>query len=232
MFQPMRVRCRLADGCWVSTDGLLPLDSLLAAEWMRRNHPEQYYSDGAKDTLIEPQLPLAEAQMGGVSIWTASVAQYRLYGEFTYYWHKRFDERLAGMMLDKPKRVNTGSGEFKGYRMPVNVLMVSDLTWFAVGDLDAVRDLLMGIRALGKKRAYGFGSVVLDNCGEPCWTVEPWPEDWSIRGPGGRLMRPVPWDGQSSGTVRRWGVRPPCWLPANQVVAEMPKVGDWVDLAQ
>jgi hypothetical protein len=215
----------------VSTDGLLPLDSLLAAEWIRRNYPEQFYSDGAKGTLIEPQLPLAEVQIGEVSIWAASVAQYHLYGEQTYYWHKRFDERLAGMMLDRPRRVNTGSGEFKGYRMPVNVLMVSDLTWFAVGDLDAVRDLLTGIRALGKKRAYGFGAVTLDDRGQPTWAVEPWPDDWSIRGPGGRLMRSVPWDGQHSGTVRRWGVRPPGWLPANQVIAEIPKVGDWDELA-
>jgi len=225
--QPLKITCRIADGCIVSTDGLFSLDSLLAAEWMRQNHPEQYYSDGAKNELIESVLPLAEVEICGQRIWAASVAQYHLYGEQTYYWHKRFDERLAGMYLDEPKRVNTGSGEFKGYRMPVNVLLISDLTWFAVGDLDAVRELLMGIRSLGKKRAYGFGAVALDECGDPCWTVESWPDGWSIRGPGGKLMRAVPWDGQSSGTVRRWGIRPPGWLPANQVVAQIPKVGDW-----
>ncbi len=224
--QPLKISCQIDSGNFVSTDGLLPLDSLLAAEWIRRNYPEQFFSDGAKGGVIDAQLPLAEVRMGGVDIWAASVAQYHLYGEYTAYWHKRFDDLLAGQYLDKLKRIDVGSGLYKNYRMPLNVMIIGEMTWFAVGDLDAVRDLLIGITAIGKKRAYGYGMIALDH-GRPAWTVEPWAEDWSIRGPQGKLMRSIPWDGVTSGTVRKWGIKPPFWLPSNQLVAEIPKVGDW-----
>lgn len=226
----LRVRCRLIDGCIVSSDGLFPLDAILAAAWMRLNHPESYYNDGGRSgELIEAPLPLARVNIAGEWLWAASVAQYRLYGEQIYYWHKRFDDYLAERYLDKLRKINTQSGQYKNYRMPINVLLVGELNWFCVGDPIQIKNLLSTISGIGKKRAYGFGSIVLNEQGKPNWIVEPWPEDWSIRGPGGRLMRIVPFSGKvtEGATFRVWGIRPPNWHPANQVLAEIPRVGDW-----
>lgn len=229
-YQPLRVRCRITDGCIVSTDGIFPLDSILAAEWIRRNYPSEFYADGAKNgNIIEPQIPLAETEIAGQKIWMASVAQYKLYGEQIFYWHKRFDEYLAERYLDKLRKINVQSAQYKNYRMPINVLLVGEISWFCVGDLSKVKELLSGIKSLGKKRAYGFGSIVLNEQGEPDWKVEHWPEDWSIWGPEGRLMRVIPFSGKlrEGITIRHCGIRPPYWHPKNQVLAEIPKVGDW-----
>jgi CRISPR type IV-associated protein Csf3 len=212
-------------------DGLFPLDSILAAEWVRRNHPDKFYNDGARAGLIEPALPLAKTEVAGEWVWSASVAQYRCYGEYTHYWHKRLRPYITGRYIDSPKKINVASGQYKGYRMPVNVLLVGPLTWFCVGDPDGVRELLMGVKSLGKKRAYGFGMVELDHRGRPAWKVEPWSEDWSVYGPGGRLMRTVPFDGtfREDATLRQWGIRPPYWHFETQRLVLMPKVGDWDD---
>jgi CRISPR type IV-associated protein Csf3 len=226
---PLRVSCRLAAGTVVSFDGLFPLDSILAAEWVRRNHPDKYYNDGAKGGIITPALPLAQTEVNGERIWAASLAQYQLKGEYTHYWHKRLDEHIATEHLDKLRKINTSSAEYKAYRMPVNVMLIPRMTWFCVGDPNGVRELLKGIRSLGKKRSQGFGMVALGPDGLPAWEVEEWPEDWSVWGPGGRLMRVIPFAGKlvPGATVRRWGIRPPGWHRENQVLTLIPEVGDW-----
>jgi len=229
--RPLRVSCKIQGGNIVSNDGLFPLDSILAAAWMQKNHPEEFYNDGAKSgRLIEPALPLAEVEIAGRNIWAASVAQYNFRGEYTHHWHKRLDPYIVGKHIDKPKKVVTTSAKYKAYRMPVNVMLVGPvLTWYCVGDPDGVRELLAGVKSLGKKRAHGFGAVELDK-GLPAWCVEEYEEDWSIYGPGGRIMRAVPFDGKEiydGMTVRRSGIRPPYWHRDNKCVAIVPKVGDW-----
>lgn len=39
VFRPMRVRAHLLDGRIAGTESFFPLDSILAAEWIRRNYP-------------------------------------------------------------------------------------------------------------------------------------------------------------------------------------------------
>jgi hypothetical protein len=64
---------------------------------------------------------------------------------------------------------------------------------------------------LGKKWSQGWGAVLQ-------WDVEPWPEDWSVTGPGGRLMRAV-YDPE--GTTQ-YGIRPSYWHPRNQFPCRLP----------
>ena len=44
-------------------------------------------------------------------------------------------------------------------------------------------------------------------------------EDWSVTGPDGRLMRPVP---DADGLL--YGIVPPYWLPRHQVPCRLPDV--------
>jgi len=223
------VSCTLADGNIVSTDGLFPLDSILAAEWMRQNHPEEYYNDGAKKELIEFKLPLKKIEINGHLLWAASLAQYKKHGEYIQYWHKRLDQYITEKYLDSPRKINTSSAEYKAYRIPVNVMLINRLVWFCVGEPKEIQKLLSGVKALGKKRSQGFGLIKLNKNGDPDWTVEKWADDWSVYGPEGKVMRIIPFNGQlkESGTYRQWGIKPPYWHRDNQVLAEIPKVGDW-----
>jgi len=63
---------------------------------------------------------------------------------------------------------------------------------------------------LGKKREMGWGAVI-------DWTVEACADDYSVTGPQGELMRPIP---DPAGTV--YGIRPPYWLPRHQVPCRVP----------
>jgi CRISPR type IV-associated protein Csf3 len=69
-------------------------------------------------------------------------------------------------------------------------LTTDDVRWFGCGDIDVVRDLLEGVRFVGKKHHQGYGEVatcVVDEIGE----------DWSIARTYRdklRVMRPIPVD--------------------------------------
>ena len=50
------------------------------------------------------------------------------------------------------------SGRYKAYRMPLNILLLPCLEWYALGDIEAVRELCRGITAIGKSLR-GFGII-------------------------------------------------------------------------
>lgn len=209
--RPLKITAKLFDGRIATTDGYLPIDSILAAAWMKKNHPEKYYNaDPTIDEMITPVLPLAKLDGG---IYAASFAQFRKAGEETVYWHKRFDAQLAEDYVDfagRRGRVNTTSATYKAYRMPLNVILTPEVVWYAVGEKAEIERLLEEIPSLGKKTSQGFGQVFE-------WTVEEIGQDWSVW-KDGQLMRNLPDpDGDAE-----WGVRPPYWLPANIVRCRMP----------
>ena len=175
--QPLKITAVLQTGQVATTDGYLPLDSILAAEWIRRRHPEVYYApkrpgepQGTGEDLIEAELPFERRDHLGPEYWyyACSFNRGTKLGETVVYWHKRFDDHLE-RYLDFGKRrgrVNVKSAQYKSYRMPLVVMLFDRLEWYAVGDLEAVRDLCRGISHLGKKPAQGYGAVER-------WTVVP-----------------------------------------------------------
>jgi CRISPR type IV-associated protein Csf3 len=213
--QPLKVTAYLQTGQVVSTDGYLPLDSILAAAWMQKNRPDLFYNDGmkAKEILI-PELPFQKENINSQWFWACSFAQYEKQAETVAYWHKRFDAILAEKHVDFGKKrgaVNVKSAKYKNYRMPMVNIITEKIEWYCVGDLEQVKELVNMITAIGKKRSQGYGLV--DE-----WTVESWPEDWSIYGPKGKFMRAIP---DSNGSMI-WGVRPPYWYHDNQVMCQVP----------
>ncbi len=215
--QAIRVRAFLLDGRIAGTESWFPLDSILAAEWIRRNHPDKFYMPpppGVKEGWIEAPLPLERRGAGNRWYWACSFNQTQPVTEYVTYWHRRFDDNYERYINFGKKRgiVQEQKGLYKAYRMPLNILIfVEPLEWYVVGEIKAVRELCEGIPALGKKPSQGYGLI-------EHWEVEPWPEDWSEVGPDRRLMRAVyKLPPRVQGVRRRlYGMRPPYYLKENQ----------------
>ena len=226
MMQPLRITAHMQDGRIAGTEPWFPLDSILAAEWMRRNHPEAYYNASSHmltNELIVPDLPFARRGQGDNWYWACSFNTEPPLHEYVMHWHKRFDDHLEKYIDFRGKRgrVDTKSGKYKAYRMPLVLQLFDRLTWYAVGDLEAVRDLCSTVTHIGKKSSQGLGAV-------DYWEVEPWPEDWS-EARGGKMMRAIPVElglpaGVQKGRMAIYGVRPPYWWSGHQKLCYMPEV--------
>ena len=217
---PLRVRAYLLDGRIAGTESYFPLDSILAAEWIRRHYPEKFYEPpppGVKEGWVEALLPFARRGTGAQWYYACSFNVAPPAGEYVTYWHRRFDDSLERYVDFQGRRgkVDEKSGRYRAYRMPLNILLLPYLEWYAVGDVEAVRELCADIPAIGKKPAQGYGIVER-------WEVRLWPHDWSeVR--DGRLTRAVyePPEGVR-GRSRVYGMRPPYWLSEHQSVCYMP----------
>ncbi|MEW5952612.1 MAG: hypothetical protein AB1815_02480 [Bacillota bacterium] len=222
--QPMRIIAVMQDGRIAGTEPWFPLDSILAAEWMRRHHTEAYYNASShmlKSDLITPDLPFERRGQDDNWYWACSFNTQMPTHEYVMYWHKRVDDQLEQHIEFGSKRgkVDIKSSKYKAYRMPLVVQLFDRLVYYAVGDMDAVRDLASTVTHIGKKSSQGLGAV-------DYWQVEPWPEDWSVMA-GGRLTRAVPlrdMPGGFSGRVATYGIRSPYWHSDNQRVCVMPEV--------
>lgn len=130
--------------------------------------------------------------------------------EFRNYWHKRFDAQEAEECVDfqgRRGKVNVGAAKYKNYRMPLTIFLVPALTWYAVGDMAEVKDLISRVTSIGKKRSQGYGKV-------RNWMVQETEEDLSH-------LRAIP---NPEGDVI-YGVRPPYWLENNVMRVVIPDDG-------
>lgn len=217
---PLRVRAYLLDGRVAGPDPAFPLDSILAAEVIRREHPESFYNPpppGSTERWIEAELPLEKRGDGDNWFWACSINQAEPIGEYVTYWNRRFDDQLEEYIDFRGRRgkISASMGRYKAYRVPLPVKLYDYLEWYLVGETEAVADLAQGVAAIGKKPAQGYGLVKR-------WEVVPWAEDWSITGPGGRLMRPVPFAEGLSGRVVARPLRPPYWDTRKKVLCVCP----------
>lgn len=125
----------------------------------------------------------------------------------------RFTERKRDGSLWQP---DSGSGQFKEYRMPLPLTASAHFTGYAYGDREEIARLLALLHTTGKKGAWGFGRIArveVEPCGKPGRYV-------FVQ--GGRLLRPVPVAALAAlglvaeGTPTLIGYSPPYWLPARQ----------------
>lgn len=197
--QPLKVTARLLTGRIATTDLYVPLDSILAHVWMMRHHPERMVASASAvrpEELIDPDLPFERRGQGADWYWACSFACGTPRAEDIAHWHKRFDILEAERYVDfggRCGKVNTKSGFYKTYRVPVVTFLVPELVWYAVGDMDTIRCMVQTVTHIGKKRAQGYGRVAR-------WYVEAWPEDLSH-------LRAIP-----DPLGEEMGIRPPYWL--------------------
>lgn len=218
----IRVTASMADGRVALYEPYLALDSILAWAWMQENHPDLLFnSDPARRELIEPDLPLGKVGNGDDWFWACDFAHVEQLKEEIAYWNRRVDAAEAEKYVDfqgRRGKLNTSSGRYKAYRMPLPVSIVPEITWTAEGDAAEVRRLLRRITHIGKKRSQGYGLVAE-------WVVEEVPGEW---GPwmDGRLRRPVPASMEVPPDIPAYktvlSIRPPYWHPSRKRVCVMP----------
>lgn len=214
-YVPLMITARLR--CGIISDGLLPIDSVLYFAQHRQARPGEQVITRSREHAIVSDGPLDVLPLkrlrGDQPDWyyAASCAQWpTVVADGVDHWTKRIDSRYIDLLEPQTAKLSTSGGRYRGYRMPVAYRHALALTWYVVGEPARIRSLLALMTHLGKKTAMGWGAVIE-------WTVEPHGEDWSVIGPTGLLMRPVP---DAMGLL--YGFRPPYWLPRHQAPCRLP----------
>jgi CRISPR type IV-associated protein Csf3 len=202
----------------VMGDLTLPLDSILHYLVHREAYGSEEFTtpgaptvvDGCKDT----SLPLARVdEHGPMWFYAASFAQWGdYYVDGGDHWSRRFAMGRVKYLDERKVSVDIASGRFKSYRMPVFYRHALEIHWYAVGLQRRIAELLPHMTHIGKKTSQGWGAVTE-------WRVEKVPEDFSVYGPRGELMRAVPAEG---GILS--GFRPSYWYSKNQAPCRIPQV--------
>lgn len=230
--EPLTVTAHLEAGIAHSAPWGIALDGLLASVVHARakadleDAGETHVPVLERDDVDDLPLPLARCTpTGGDGLWhwTATCAWPGHPDEDALEvrrWYSFPDHELLEELVPRlPRHVDDDRGRWRRYAMPLLVTVTESLTWRAVGNADAVRDLLAQVRAIGKKRAHGEGAVT-------SWRVKPAPDldpwDAAHLHPDGTLGRATPpacLDGHeplADGGVGRTGLRPPYLHPTRQ----------------
>lgn len=209
--QPLKITAYPRVG--IEADAYLPIDGVFYALAMRREYGPEMLTVSGQATAADPMpLPLERRGTGDAWYYAASFAQWGPHVDYRSFWVKRYD-RGPDDLIDfggRVGRVHTESGRYKNYHTSTYLRHALHLSWYVVGDRTAIVELLDHAGHIGKKVSQGNGRIAR-------WDIEPWPEDWSVYGAGGRLMRAIPAD---DGVLH--GIRPSYWLPSNQTLCRLP----------
>lgn len=233
--QPLVVRAHLAAGIAQGAPWGIALDGLLAAElWAQQKAASRDRGADHVRALDQPDppdldLPLARCTPAvGPWHWAATCAYpdqptARL---DVHTWTGRVDRRpLEQVATALPRTVSDRQGRYRARRMPLLVSTSATVSWRAIGDPDAIRQLLEPIPSIGKKRSSGEGHVLR-------WDIQPAPHLDAFTAahlhPDGTLGRPTPpacLTGHQvlvDGGRGRAGIRPPYMHPARQHDLHLP----------
>lgn len=208
----------------------LPLDGSLLFAVVLEEQGDAFFAhspseaDIAEETAVpHPRMPL-EVEGRGSPDWFYRISLGIPEGSSrvveTHHWHKRFEELAAHALTQEGKvdmagkrKVQTGSGEFRAYRMPIEVEVVERVVWWAHGDAAEIERLLVShVHALGKKRNAGWGQVA-------AWQVEEDPDGLHMwRRSGGMVTRRIPRScagPEDGGDIDIGAIRPPYWCTSH-----------------
>lgn len=216
-FVPLRIRAYLQTA--VISDAFLPLDAILYYHHVRDLMGVKDFSLPGESNIREygnVRLPILKAgPRDDAWFYACSFAQWPEHTvEDESFYVKRFDLQHSDFVDTSRKgTVELRKGRYKNYHVSIYGRHALYVEWYAKAVPDEITRLLQFCTHLGKKSAQGWGSVLK-------WEVLPWPEDWSIRGPGNKLMRAVPV--LQNGFL--YGVRPSYWNPRHIFPCKMPDV--------
>lgn len=216
---PLRITAELA-GSVASFDGRIQLDAILEhVAWRRAGRPTAEM--GAPAMTFD--IPLAKLQAGGLWVWRCSEGEAEwIAGDLTHY-TRQFPTERARALRRNERKINVGAGPLKSYRLPLPLMLAREVVWHAVGDLDAVAEMVSCITHIGKKHNVGHGQVKR-------WRVEDADEDRSLIREDGSPARPLPVElAETAGLdvaglyPQMAGHRPPYWHPDRRRLCYLPR---------
>ena len=195
---PLRVTAHLEAGVAHAAPWGIALDGLLAGSLHQQAKGALLEAGGSHQPLAEREhvddleLPLSRCAQGDDWHWACTCA-WPVDGHQdrpdVRYWLGATDPRdLEEIAEAMPGRLDISQGRYRQHYMPLLTTITSAVTWDAVGDPDAIGDLVQDIWAIGKKRAAGQGRVLR-------WEVHPTGRDPWAAGhlhPDGAVGRPTP----------------------------------------
>lgn len=181
---PMRVRWTLSTPM-IPPAGGIHLDGLLAHAVVRRTLGSDVTAlagEGLSIRDVAGRLPLEQYRTQGAGddqwVWKASLIELDAHpanSHATITGKTSLDHMTrmfcAGQISGRGLQINTGSGPRRSYLLRYPMLNVREATAYAVGDIDAVADLLGEIVGLGRKVVAGFGHIA-DCQVQPCAAEE------------------------------------------------------------
>lgn len=191
----------------VLPDGYLHLDALLACAVCLRDNTPPILDES---DIIPIEIPVEREPGRRFHMCSASMPVEWICHEKRFT-QRRFPVELAPMMTDM-KRVNLAAGAQKNFRIPLDNGRAKQLVWFLLGEPVEIRQLLMLISHLGKRRGVGYGKVAR-------WDVEschPWPGFPIVR--DGEALRHLPpdWPGLVDPGLRLGCLSYPYWVRSRE----------------
>lgn len=236
MGTPFTVHARLSAGYAHATPWGISLDGILASQiWEDRKAAARaagsdwaaYDVDRAPEDIDLP-LDRCPGDRAGHWHWAATFAypENELPGPHVQTWTARPDQHALAQMTDRlPTHVDARKGRYRAWVMPLPMTVAPTLVWRAVGDPNAVANLLTDIVTIGKKRASGHGRILNWDVTETP-DADPW--EFAHLHPDGRLGRTAPAmclhdrgviDHGGHGTM---GLRPPYMHPDRRASVLLP----------
>lgn len=171
---PLKITIKLGAPLVIDSEAPLHLDALVAAMLC-----ERYESEGREDAWTDSADLgdfLETAQYPSGWVWKASAVQFKptknvpqLFSQQNtirrsdpdafYDAHLRVDWTEERTLNPTTWKVDTASGQLRGYQWLIRTRMVDEAVAWAVGDKHALTGLLSNLRHLGKIRRNGFGRV-------------------------------------------------------------------------
>lgn len=168
--------------------------------------------------ILFEQMPIARKMLNDEWYWAVSSPHYIENHQQTTQFVKRPDMKEPHLDLrGKRGKFSSSEGHFKAYKLPRYDREMQTIHWFCVGNANGIRDLILGVTHLGKKRSQGCGQVHK-------WEVLDFEHDWHLWR-GDSLARPMPVnmiEPPQAINMMQWGWRPPTWLAANKSMCYMP----------
>ena len=213
--QNLEVRIELARGLG-SMLSQNPLDGVLAKLYI-----EKLKKEGKWDGDWWTPMPFLQRSEAGY--YHVGNPVYRVKGVANYNFYKEFDadeyEKLTGNTLPKTAR-SAATGPYKAHIENYELCAVEEVVFYCRGEMEAIGELLSGLKYLGKKSAHGLGKVSRI-------TIREIEEDRSVVHDG-KLMRPVPYDSpirqklSSRPAVRLMPMEHPYWDRGREVYCMVP----------
>lgn len=217
---PFRITARLRGGLCVDQPYGLDLAGLLAAQ-VRRGEGTRKSSEDAADLA----LPLSICSDGADWHWMATCVDLNNDPEEIPEPRTFFqvpDLRHAHQYATQPlPQVLMSKGPYRDVMQPSPVVMCSEATWWGVGDLAAIEQLLANVRYIGRRRATGEGMVL----GWEFDEIVGDPDRIGHLGAGDTILRPCPKPCAERLDVEYrlgwYALRPPSWNPDLLIEAAM-----------